>query len=83
MLTASKFLTSAMPGPFIDFDLQTTQELIEAAEQIDNGHYLENAFLIQSELPHRGSMDSDSVFTPHHGRDGNCDDFLGQAIELI
>ncbi len=65
MLTASDSLTSTVPGLFIRLDLQTVQQLIEAAEEIDHRHHFDDPLVVQSQLPHRGSMDVDSILAPH------------------
>lgn len=53
------FSGSASPIPwfFVRFDLQAVIELVEAREQVDHGHDLEDCLIIQPELPHRGSVD--------------------------
>jgi hypothetical protein len=54
--TATLFSSSAVPGLLVGLDLKAVHQLVEAAEQIDDGHQLEDSFVVQSQLPHRGSV---------------------------
>ncbi len=38
------------------FDAQTVPQLVKAAEYVDHRHQFEDGFVIQLQLPHRGSM---------------------------
>jgi len=42
MLTAFKFLSSAIPWFVIPFGIQAFHEVAESAEQINNRHYFQN-----------------------------------------
>jgi len=63
ILTVSVSLTSPIPWLFIKFYLQAVHKFVEANEQVDHRHYLKKTFIIQSQLPRRGSMDGESVLT--------------------
>ena len=63
ILTVSVLLTSPIPWLFIRFHLQAVHKFVEADEQVDHRHYLEETFIIQSQLPRRGSMNGESVLT--------------------
>ena len=77
MLTASRQdLASAMPRLLISLNLQAAHQLAESAEQIDNGHQLENRVIVQPQLPHRGSVYFQSVVAAVHCRHGDGDDLL-------
>jgi hypothetical protein len=80
--TAARRLRSAVPGLLVWLDPQTIHELVEAAEQIDDRHELEDALIVQPQLPHRGSVDLQSIGAGVHRRDGDGDDLLGQATDL-
>ena len=82
MLTAFKFLASPVPGLFVHFYLQSVQKLIEPTEQLNNTHELKYSFVIQPELPHRESMNRDSILTPIHCRYSDSDDFLGETVKF-
>ena len=55
---------SPVPGLFIRLDLKPLQQIVEAAEEIDHRHQLNDSLIVQTQLPHRGSVHGDSVFTP-------------------
>ncbi len=66
MLTAFRLPASAIPGFFVRLNLQAIVELVETTEQIDDGHQFEYGFIVQAQIPHRGSMNRDSVITAAH-----------------
>jgi hypothetical protein len=48
MRPAFKVLASSVPGLFVHFHLQSIEQFIEPAEEIDNPHEFEYGFIIQS-----------------------------------
>ena len=76
------FLASAVPWFFVGLDLKTFQEIVKATEKVDHRHQFDDCFIVQPQLPHRGSVDMDSILTTHDGGHRNCDDLLGHAVQF-
>ena len=77
MHTALDQLSSTVPWLIVHFHLKTRQQFVQSAEQIHDSHKLQDSLVIQALLPHRGSMDRDSVVASHHSGNGNRYDLLG------
>ena len=60
-------LASPIPWLFVRLHLQAIQELVESCEQVDDGHEFYYPLVVESQLPHRGSMHLNSVATPGYG----------------
>ena len=75
-------LPSPIPGLLISLDGQSVHQLVEAAEQIDDGHQLQHPFIIQTQLPHRGSVNVQSVLAAVDRGHGNRNDLLRQTVKL-
>lgn len=73
---------SAVPRLLVRLYLKAVHELVEAAEQVDYGHQLQNSFVVQTQLLHRRSMDLQSVVAGVHCGNRDGDDLLGQSIEF-
>ena len=82
MHTASPGSSSPVPRLLVGFDLEPIHEPVESTEEIDDGHQLKDAFVVETELPHRGSMDGQSVVTRVHRGNGYRDDLFGKAVQL-
>ena len=65
--TARRRLPSAVPGFLVGFDAEPIHQLVVPAEEVHDGHQFEYAFVVQTELPHRGSVHVESIDTAVHG----------------
>lgn len=52
---------SPVPWLFVRLHLQPVVEFVETGEQVNNGHQFEYRLVIQSQVPHRGSVHPYSV----------------------
>ncbi len=64
MLTAFLVLPSPVPRFLVHLHLQALQQLVQAGENVHHRHEFEYALIIQPELPHRGSVNFNSVLAP-------------------
>ena len=80
--TALEYLASAIPRLLVRLDLKPFEEIVEATEQIDHSHQFNDCLIVQAQLPHRGSVNVDSVFATVDGGHRQCDYFFGQGIQL-
>lgn len=74
---------STVPRLLVRLDEQTVHELVQAAKQVDNCHQLDDGFVVQAQLLHRRSMDSQSIVAAVHRGDGDGDDLLRQGSSFF
>ncbi len=67
MRTAFMVLASPIPWLLVYLHLQPVEQLVQSGEQIDDRHEFQHTFIVQPKLPHRGSMNFNSVLASADG----------------